>query len=179
MKSSFRARVPNARAAQTSTSPLDSGRSRLVGATLLSLTLAIGVGACSKDKKVSASDVAASAESTASSLVDAAVSEAKSAASEAKRAISDSTVVGAEGPAKGYALQMKTTLEAMSGGGEPTVANFQEAAKALPATAKMTGLDDSDGNGKDDDAKVTIESGSDKACLRSQNAKWEVTDNEC
>ena len=70
-------------------------------------------------------------------------------------------------------------LKGQEGQREPTVANFQEAAKALPTTAKMTGLDDSDGNGKDDDAKVTIESGSDKACLLSQNAKWEVTDNEC
>ena len=134
----------------------------------------MGSAACSSDKdETSTSEAISSAESTASSVAD----EVADAGSDA--VTPDSTVAGEEGPASGFASQMKTALEGMANGGEPTVANLQEASKLVEASATVTGLEDSDGNGKDDDAKVTIEAGDDKACLQSQDARWEVTDDEC
>ena len=151
------------------------------GAVIAIIVLSMGSAACSSDKdETSTSEAISSAESTASSVAD----EVADAGSDAVTAVSDavtpdSTVAGAEGPAQGFALQMKTALEGMANGGEPTVANLQEASKLVEASATVTGLEDSDGNGKDDDAKVTIEAGDDKACLQSQDARWEVTDDEC
>jgi hypothetical protein len=85
-----------------------------------------------------------------------------------------------EGPALVAANQMIAQLRAMPDGGLPTVANFQSASTSLTGV-KLTGLDDSNNDGKDDDAKATVEAnnGDDKACIQHQNGAWEVTDDEC
>jgi hypothetical protein len=146
---------------------------RLLTISVLPVLFAFGAASCSSDSK-SAADVA-----------DSVVVTVKDAVAEASDALTDSSVPqtvagsGAEGAAKGYAMEMKTALEAMPGGGEPTVANLNAAMAPLAGKAEVSGLDDSDSNGKDDDAKVTVVVGDDKACLQSQNAIWEVTDDEC
>jgi hypothetical protein len=95
------------------------------------------------------------------------------------------TVVDGEASDEGTAMEaaktVMTSLMAMPDGGEPTVANFEAAAATLPAGVELTGLDDGDEDGRDDDAKATIEAnnGEDKACVQQQDGMWEVTDDEC
>ncbi len=76
---------------------------------------------------------------------------------------------------------MMAMLVAMPDGGAPTLVNFQAAGAAAPAGIELTGLDDEDNDGTDDDAKATVEAngGEDKACLQHQDGTWEVTDDEC
>jgi hypothetical protein len=166
------------------------------------LALSFVATSCSKDKSDdTVAEVVTSEAGSAVSDAGAAVSDAGSAVSEAMSTdstmvSSDSTVMStsstadasgtaagaaaaAEGPAKGYAMKMVTELQSMADGGQPTVANFTTAAATLGADAKMTGVEDTDNNGKDDDSKVTITVDDDKACLQNQNAVWEVTDDEC
>lgn len=147
---------------------------RLFGASLL-LVLPLSAISCSKDTNDSIETAAANVASDASQAVD-------NAGQAIDSAVSDNTGAAAvEGKAKGYATAMAASLAAMPNGGEATVANLQEAAKLVPSPDKVTGIEDSDGNGIDDDAKATIETndGNDKACVQSQNGVWEVTDDEC
>lgn len=89
-------------------------------------------------------------------------------------------VGGSEGPVFTAAQAMKVKLQAMPDGGQPTIANFTSASAGMSGTT-LTSIDDKDGDGKDDDAKATVDASSsgDKACLQHQNGKWEVTDDEC
>jgi hypothetical protein len=163
------------------------------------LALAFVATSCSDDKSDdTVAEVITSEAGSAVSDAGAAVNDAGSAVSEAMS--TDSTMVSsdstglsasstadasgtaaaaAEGPAKGYAMKMVNELQSMADGGQPTVSNFTTAAATLGADAKMTGVEDTDNNGKDDDSKVTITVDDDKACLQNQNAVWEVTDDEC
>jgi hypothetical protein len=86
-----------------------------------------------------------------------------------------------EGTAMDSAMMVMASLQSMTDGGEPTVANFEAAAATLPAGVELTGLDDGDKDGRDDDAKATVEAngGEDKACVQQQDGVWEVTDDEC
>lgn len=123
--------------------------------------------------------------------VSAAVSDAASDAGDAvESAAADvSTAVDSmaddnadEGPARDLATQVKAKLDSMESPGEPLITNINEAtAGIVSAPNAVTGLDDGDNDGKDDDAKFTIESegGDDKACVQSQDGVWEVTDDEC
>jgi hypothetical protein len=83
------------------------------------------------------------------------------------------------GQARGYATDMKMALVATADGGQPTVANLEQASAALSDAGTLSGLDDADKNGTDDDAKVTITVGTDQACLAYQNAAWAVVDGKC
>ncbi len=87
-----------------------------------------------------------------------------------------------EGQAKDLATQVKAKLDAMSSPGEPIITNINDATTGIVTDPnKVTGIDDGDNDGKDDDAKFTIETdgGDDKACVQSQDGVWEVTDDEC
>lgn len=154
----------------------------LLGVSLLLLFPLTAV-ACSDDTNDSVETAAENVASDASDALTDAGDELSSAASDAGNAI-DSAVSdnsAAEGQAKGLAMAMAASLTAMPGGGEATVANLEEAAKLVPSPGTVTGIEDSDGNGIDDDAKATIETnnGDDKACVQSQDGVWEVTDDEC
>ncbi len=83
------------------------------------------------------------------------------------------------GQAKGYALDMKMILVAMTNGGQPTIANLEEAHAAVAANALMSGLDDFDNDGDDDDGKVTLTVDTDQACLAHQDSAWTVVDGKC
>jgi hypothetical protein len=154
-----------------------SSKAKAITATIAVLGLTYAVAGCSSNDS---NDTVASAIITE---VGSAVSDAGAAVSDAvspdSEAAGDTAAAGAEGAAKGFAVKMETELKAMPSGGEPTVANLNTAAAVLTGDAKMTGLEDTDNNGKDDDSKVTITVGDDKACLQNQNAAWEVTDDEC
>jgi hypothetical protein len=155
---------------------------RLLGASLLFI-LPLATIACSDDTNDSIETAAANVGSDAVAAAGNAGEALSSAASDAGNAI-DSAVSNdsrPEGQAKTLAMALATSLTAMPGGGEATITNLQEAAKLVPSPAKVTGIEDSDGNGIDDDAKATIETenGDDKACVQSQEGVWEVTDDEC
>jgi hypothetical protein len=161
---------------------------RILGASLL-LLLPLTAISCSKDTNDSVETAAANIASDASEAIDNGVQAAdsvigdgvESTAMDTTAMDSAATNSAAEGKAKGLAMAMAASLTAMSGGGEATVANLDTAAKLVPAPDKVTGIEDSDGNGIDDDAKATVETnnGDDKACVQSQNGVWEVTDDEC
>ena len=139
--------------------------------------------ACSsKDSNtISGSEVSAAANNAASD-VGTAVSNAASDVGTAISNATDGSVSNAdEGQAKDLGKQVVTALQGMSSPGEPLMANIAKATAVVMAPNKVTGLEDTDKDGKDDDAKFTIEAngGNDKACVQSQNGAWEVTDNEC
>lgn len=152
---------------------------RLLNASLL-LVLPLAAISCSDDTNDSVETAAANVASDASEALDDAGQAIDSVVSD-NSGDSVANDTAAEGKAKGLAMAMAASLSSMTGGGEATVANLETAAKLVPAPDKVTGIEDSDGNGIDDDAKATVESesGDDKACVQSQNGVWEVTDDEC
>ncbi len=162
---------------------MKNSKTRHLAIASLLLLLPLSAAACSDDTNDSVETAAGNVASDASDALDNAGDELSSAASDAGNAI-DSVVsdgTGPEGQAKTLAMAMAANLTAMPGGGEATVANLEAAAKLVPSPDKVTGIEDSDGNGIDDDAKATIETnnGDDKACVQSQDGVWEVTDDEC
>ena len=149
-------------------------RTRLAVASAAFLfALPVGLAACSSDEKNdTASDV--------SIAVDSAIADLSEAADSAVDSIADDNAD--EGSAKDLAQQVKAKLDSMSEPGEPIIANINQAtATIVTEPNKVSGLDDGDNDGKDDDAKFTIETngGNDKACVQSQDGAWEVTDDEC
>ena len=148
-----------------------SPRIATIGACLL-LAFPLAAAACSSDTKDSVGEAANNVGSDVSNAAD-------NAGSAVDDAVTEDTAD--EGSAKNNATAMAAALGAMPGGGEATVANLNEAAKLVPAPGKVTGIEDSDGDSMDDDAKATVETnnGDDKACVQSQNGKWEATDDEC
>jgi hypothetical protein len=87
-----------------------------------------------------------------------------------------------EGKALDIGQEIVTALTASATVGEPAMATINEVVPAIASgRAEITGLDDGDNDGKDDDAKFTVETqgGNDKACVQSQDGTWEVTDDEC
>jgi hypothetical protein len=152
---------------------------RLFNASLL-LILPLAAISCSDDTNDSVETAAANIASDASDALDNAGQAIDSVVSD-NTGDSVANDTAAEGKAKGLAMAMAASLTAMPSGGEATVANLESAAKMVPSPDKVTGIEDSDGNGIDDDAKATVETenGDDKACVQSQNGVWEVTDDEC
>ena len=146
--------------------------------------LPLGLVACSDDNdNTAASDVSSAvsdAVADASSAADSVVADVSEAADSAVDSVADDNAD--EGSAKDLAMRVKAKLDTMSDAGEPIITNINNATSDIvTAPNAVTGLDDSDNDGKDDDAKFTIETngGDDKACVQSQNAVWEVTDDEC
>ena len=141
-----------------------------------------GLSACGNNDDGDVTDI----DETIATVLENAATDVSQAADDAGGAIADAADevdgdndAADEGSARDYAKQMQAMLSALPNGGEATVANLQEAAKLVPAPGQVTGIEDSDGDSKDDDAKATVEVGDDKACVQSQDAVWEVTDDEC
>lgn len=143
-------------------------------AVTAALLLPAATMACGSDDN----DTANNAISTVSSVASNAGSTASSAL---ENATDGSTSNKDEGPANEIATAMVAALKALPDGGQPTVANLQAVARSAPSGVAVTGIEDKDNDGKDDDAKATVEanSGKDKACMQQQSGQWEVTDDEC
>lgn len=158
-------------------SRIQRGPRRLAATSAITLA-AFALAACGGDDS---SDLG-NAASTVSSAVGSAGSTARSAVENATDGNSSATgSTRDEGPARESAEILVAALQALPDGGEPTVANLRQIAGSAPGGVRVTGIDDSDGNGRDDDAKATVEAntGEDKACMQHQNGAWEVTDDEC
>ncbi len=153
---------------------------RFLGTAALVIALPLSLVACSSDDNADLSAAVSDAASDAGNAVESAAADVSAAADSAVDSLADNNAD--EGPAKDLALQVKAKLDSMESPGEPLITNINEAtAGIVTAPNKVTGVDDGDNDGKDDDAKFTIESdgGDDKACVQSQDGVWEVTDDEC
>lgn len=153
---------------------------QLLQSSALAVLLAFGVAACSSDSNADVSSAVSDAVSDVSNAADTVVSNVSEAADSAIDSPADNT--SAEGLAKGLATQVKAKLDGMASPGEPLISSINDATAGIVKDPnKVTGLDDGNNDGKDDDAKFTIETsgGDDKACVQSQNGVWEITDDEC
>lgn len=156
----------------------------LVSSFALMLALPLGLAACGDDNDdTTASDVSSAvsdAVADASNAADSVVADVSEAADSAVDSIADDNAD--EGSAMDLAAQVKAKLDTSATPGEPVITDINAATTGIVTDPnKVTGLDDGDNDGKDDDAKFTIETngGDDKACVQSQNGVWEVTDDEC
>ena len=111
--------------------------------------------------------------------VETAITEAQRSIDSVVDSVTDGTAD--EGSAKDLANQVLAKLQASPSPGEPLMTSINDAAQLVVAPNTVTGVSDDDSDGKDDDAKFTVETngGNDKACVQSQNGAWEVTDDEC
>lgn len=153
---------------------------KLIQSSALVFVLAFGVAACSSADKADTSSAVSDAVADVSSAADTLVSSVSDAVDSAIDSSTDNA--SAEGVAKGLAMQVKANLDGMASPGEPLISSIDDATAGIVKDPnKVTGLDDSNSDGKDDDAKFTIETngGDDKACVQSQNGVWEITDDEC
>lgn len=61
-----------------------------------------------------------------------------------------------------------------------SVAVLRDAARRIPGSPSVEGIADADGDGKDDDGKVTIGVGDEHACVTAaDNGRVDVTDDRC
>ena len=143
-------------------------RAGLVSLLCVGSLLAAG---CSSDDDVDGSD--------AGVIVSDAVTDVSGALDSVADSVTDGS--GDEGTAMDLAEQVAERLRTSPTAGEPMMTSINDAITVVVAPNEVTGLEDSDNDGKDDDAKFTVEtnSGDDKACVQSQNSVWEVTDDEC
>ena len=149
--------------------------SRSLAAVLASLTLMLGavsLGACSDDTKDKASDTAESAKEDAKDAKDDADKKASEMKDDADKKAGDlkedaENGVGAVA-ARAGAEALRASLKGNNTANEKGVrsmAAIEQAAKDLPGDLTLEGLEDSDGDGLDDDGKVQINSGDSSACL--------------
>lgn len=125
-------------------------------AALLALSAATGtLVACSSDSK-----------ETVTSVKDQAADEVGEA--------------GVRGAAEAYRVALKAD-DAAQEDGVRDVAVLQENAKDLPGDAEVIGIDDADGDGKDDDGKVEVKVSDKLACvtLPETGNEVDVTDGAC
>lgn len=146
-------------------------RARLLAAPF-AVALLFGATSCSDDTKDAASD----AVDSAGEDVDAAVSEAQDDADEVASDVSesaDSVVedaedgIGAAG-ARAQAEALRASLkgnDTANAEGVRSMTAIQEAAEDLPGDVEVSGVDDGDGDGLDDDGRVQVDQGDQSACL--------------
>lgn len=138
-------------------------------ALLAAIALSFVTAGCGSDDDDTAVDEIQTTVAAVDSAIDSAVDSVVDDASD-------------EGAARDLAAEIVTALSASATAGEPVMATINEVAVPIVSgRGEITGLDDGDDDGKDDDAKFTVETqgGDDKACVQSQNGTWEVTDDEC
>jgi hypothetical protein len=106
--------------------------------------------------------------------------DASDAVDEAREDIEDA--VGSAG-ARGAAEAMRAALEATDLEGDETVrdvAVLQENADDVPGSPTVTGIEDADGDGKDDDGKVQLAVGDQEACVTvSDSGEIDVSGEAC
>ena len=73
--------------------------------------------------------------------------------------------VGARAAAEGFRASIRAQDTDEATGGVRNVEALREAAKDLPGDPEITGIDDSDGDGRDDDGYVQAKVGDENACL--------------
>lgn len=142
--------------------------SRSLAAVVASLTLMLGavsLGACSDETKDKASDAAQSAKEDAKTKTSELTEDAKNGADQVKDdAKAGAAVVAARAGAEALRASLKGN-DTANEKGVRSVDAIEQAAKDLPGDVTLEGVEDSTGDGLDDDGKVQINSGDKAACL--------------
>ena len=128
-------------------------RSRLL-APAFALTLLLGASACSDDTNDKVSDAA---DSVGSDVSDA-------AGNIREHAEDGAGAVGARTQAEALRASLKGN-DTADAEGVRSVAAINEAATDLPGDVEVTGVDDADGDGLDDDGRVQVDQGDQSACV--------------
>src|SRR3954454_18724216 len=96
--------------------------------------------------------------------------------SDAKKTLNQA---GARTAAEAMRAQLKAA-DLKSGETVRSVAVLQNAADNIPGSPDISGIADANHDGKDDDGKVTVTVGSERACLSAQdNGTVDVSDGAC
>jgi hypothetical protein len=128
-------------------------RSRLL-APAFALTLLLGASACSDDTNDKVSDAA-----------DSVGSDVSDAAGDIREDAEDGAgSVGARTQAEALRASLKGN-DTADAEGVRSVAAINEAATDLPGDVEVTGVDDADGDGLDDDGRVQVDQGDQSACV--------------
>lgn len=128
-------------------------RSRLL-APAFALTLLLGASACSDDTNDKVSDAA-----------DSVGSDVSDAAGDIREDAEDGAgAVGARTQAEALRASLKGN-DTADAEGVRSVAAINEAATDLPGDVEVTGVDDTDGDGLDDDGRVQVDQGDQSACV--------------
>lgn len=72
---------------------------------------------------------------------------------------------GARAAAEAYRASLKAHFTDDATGGVRNVEALREAARDLPGDPEITGIDDADGDGRDDDGHVQAKVGNENACI--------------
>ncbi len=128
-------------------------RSRLL-APAFALTLLLGASACSDDTNDKVSDAA-----------DSVGSDVSDAAGDIREDAEDGAgAVGARTQAEALRASLKGN-DTADAEGVRSVAAINEAATDLPGDVEVTGVDDADGDGLDDDGRVQVDQGDQSGCV--------------
>lgn len=128
-------------------------RSRLL-APAFALALLLGASACSDDTNDKVSDAA-----------DSVGSDVSDAAGDIREDAEDGAgAVGARTQAEALRASLKGN-DTADAEGVRSVAAINEAATDLPGDVEVTGVDDADGDGLDDDGRVQVDQGDQSACV--------------
>ena len=128
-------------------------RSRLL-APAFALTLLLGASACSDDTNDKVSDAA-----------DSVGSDVSDAAGDIREDAEDGAgAVGARTQAEALRASLKGN-DTADAEGVRSVAAINEAATDLPGDVEVTGVEDTDGDGLDDDGRVQVDQGDQSACV--------------
>ena len=128
-------------------------RSRLL-APAFALTLLLGASACSDDTNDKVSDAA-----------DSVGSDVSDAAGDIREDAEDGAgAVGARTQAEALRASLKVN-DTANAEGVRSVAAIEEAASDLPGDVEVTGVEDADGDGLDDDGRVQVDQGDQSACV--------------
>lgn len=128
-------------------------RSRLL-APAFALALLLGASACSDDTNDKVSDAA-----------DSVGSDVSDAAGDIREDAEDGAgAVGARTQAEALRASLKGN-DTANAEGVRSVAAINEAAADLPGDVEVTGVDDADGDGLDDDGRVQVDQGDQSACV--------------
>lgn len=86
-----------------------------------------------------------------------------------------------EGAARGHAEIFRQRLTDLGRDDEPSreVTDLEDIASELPGDPQVTGIEDNDGDGEDDDGKVQITVGESSACVTIAGSSVEIDDGAC
>jgi hypothetical protein len=139
-------------------------RSRLLAPTF-ALALLLGASACSDDTNDKVSDAADSVGSDVSDGADSAGDDLGDAAGDVREDVEDGAgVVGARAQAEALRASLKGN-DTANAEGVRSVAAIEQAAADLPGDVEVSGVEDTDGDGLDDDGRVQVDQGDQSACV--------------
>lgn len=147
-------------------------RPRRLAASGITLALLFGGAACSDETEDKVSDAAESAGDDIAAASDEAQQDAEDMASDVSEAAGDvaddlaggADAVGARAQAEALRASLKGN-DTANAEGVRSVAAIEQAAADLPGDVAISGVDDGDGDGLDDDGRVQVDQDGESACV--------------